>query len=215
MRALITGGAKRIGKVIALALADAGYDIVLHYYTSTIDANKTADEIRAKGVSCDLARVDLADPMAAQFLMSKARPVDVLINNAAIFDISPTADAMQQLQINALLPVELARSMPSGSVVINITDVNALETAVNSYARSKLELHRQTEILAKELSPKIRVNDVALGAVLSPSRPPDGYVHVKKEETPRGKFPTPEEVADAVLKLVADKNISGKTVRVE
>jgi glucose 1-dehydrogenase len=215
VRALVTGGAKRIGKVIALALADAGYDIVLHYFTSTIEAQKTADEIRAKEVSCDLARVDLADPMAAQLLMSKARPVDVLINNAAVFDTSPAADAMHQLQINSLIPVELARSMPAGSVVINITDVNALHVAANSYARSKLELHRQTEVLANELGPEIRVNDVALGAVLSPSLPPDGYVHVKKEETPRGKFPTPEEVAEAVLKLVTDKDINGKTIRVE
>jgi len=215
VRALVTGGAKRIGKVIALALADAGYDIVLHYYTSTIDAQKTADEIRSKGVSCDLARVDLADPMAAQFLMSKARPVDVLINNAAVFDTSPTADAMGQLQINSLLPVELARSMSAGSVVINITDVNALQAAANSYSRSKLELHRQTEILAKEFGPEIRVNDVALGAVLSPELPPDGYVHVKKEETPRGKFPTTEEVAAAVLKLVTDSAATGMTVKVE
>jgi len=215
VRALVTGGAKRIGKAIALALADAGYDIVLHYLTSSIEANKTADEIRAKGVSCDLARVDLADPMAAQLLMSKARPVDVLINNAAIFDISPTADAMHQLQINSLLPVELARSMPAGSVVINITDVNALQAAANSYARSKLELHRQTEVLASELGPEIRVNDIALGAVLSPELPPDGYVHVKKEETPRGKFPTTEEVATAVLELVTDNLVTGTTVRVE
>ncbi len=215
MRALVTGGAKRIGKVIALTLAEAGYDIVLHYFTSTIEANETADEIRAKGVSCDLVRIDFSDSMAAQHLMSKARPVDVLINNAAIFNTSPTADAMHQLQINSLIPVELARSMPAGSVVINITDADALHIAANSYSRSKLELHRQTEVLAKELGPEIRVNDIALGAVLSPELPPDGYVHVKKEETPRGKFPTPEEVAEAVLKLVTDKNINGKTIRVE
>jgi pteridine reductase len=215
MRALVTGGAKRIGRVIALALADAGCDIVLHYHTSTIEANQTADEIRAKGVTCTLARVDLSNPMASQLLMSKATPIDVLINNAAQFDPSPTADAMQQLHINTLLPIELARSMKAGSVVINLTDVNALHTASNSYSRSKHELHLQTKVLAQELAPSIRVNDVALGAVLAPELSPEGYKHVRIEDTPRGKFPTPKEVADAVLKLVADQNITGQTVTVE
>ena len=182
--ALITGAARRIGRAIALSLADAGYDIGVHYHTSRDDAGALVAEIEARGRRAVVLAADLADASQVMGLIPQmaarlAAPV-CLINNASEFrhdtiaTVTPQSWAVHQ-DTNLLAPVLLSQALflhlperATGNVV-NIIDQRVLRLTPDffSYTISKAGLWTATKTLAQALSPRVRVNAVGPGPVLA------------------------------------------------
>jgi pteridine reductase len=185
-RALVTGGAVRVGRAIALALADAGFDVAIAYHRSGAAARETVRKLRRRGAVAIALRANLRDAAAARRLVVRAARalggLDVLVNSAAGFTRTPLASATPA-QWNALLDVNLrapflctqaaAERMGPGGHVVNVADAWARTAPAgwSAYAASKAGLEMLTRVLAPELRPRgIAVNAVAPGAVLKPDR---------------------------------------------
>ncbi len=182
--ALVTGAAKRIGKSIALHLAEQGYDIGLHYNNSYAEAEETAEEIRSIGRKCELFKADLNNLQEVMNLAREApemlKNYKLLVNSAAIFERIPFMETIpddfsRHFNINFqsafFLTQSFAKHCKSGNV-INITDafIKKDKTAYFSYLLSKKLLYEFTKMAAVDLAPKIRVNALALGVILPSSK---------------------------------------------
>lgn len=181
---LITGGARRLGKVMALAAARCGADIIVHHAHSAADAEKVASQIRKLGRKAWILEADLSDQEQTQKLMQSAfalAPVTALINNAAIFkqvDLANTTvqDWTEHLQINLTAPFILGQAFSARyeavqpGRIINILDWRALRPGKDHfpYTISKSALAAMTKSMALSLAPGIIVNGIALGAILPP-----------------------------------------------
>ena len=226
--ALVTGAAHRVGKAIALGLAGSGADLVLHFHRSGGDADATAAEARSLGVRVALVSGDLGtDPAAVFDGVGDLAPVRVLVNSAAVFppdnltDVS--ADGWKDtLAVNLTAPVfltqEFARRLPDGvaGAVINVTDWRTLRPYGDhfSYTVAKGGLDTFTRSAAEALAPRIRVNAVALGAILPPPGKDSAYLKALAQEIPLKRVGGTEPVVQAILALLANDFITGEIVRV-
>lgn len=218
--ALVTGGAHRVGKAIALALAQEGADIALHYGRSAAAAQETAAAIRALGRAvsvhqADLSRWDEAVALGQAALAAFGR-VDILVNSASSFVpndyLSTTeADFDLALDVNVKGPFALsqviARAMIAGEggVIVNIVDEGALypwRTHV-AHGISKAALLALTRAQALNLGPKVRVNAVCPGPVLKPPDYTDEAWEALRRTNPLRALGTAEQVAETVLFLIA------------
>lgn len=228
--ALITGAARRVGRAISLALADAGADIVIHYRSSADDANSLAEEIRAIGRRAELVQADLAQPeqITAMFetIAATFGRLDVLINNAAVYHKTPieTLTAEQwdaQFAVNARAPAlctaQAVKLMPNGGVIVNITDIAAEKAwpGYPAYCASKAALLALTKSTAKALAPDIRVNSVAPGAVLWDEQTPEQKKQHVLSQVPMKRPGRPEDIAAAVGFLIGNDYITGQNIRVD
>jgi len=237
--ALVTGGAHRVGKSIALALADAGAHVIITYLNAAAEAEQTLRDLEARGAQAMSARLDQRDPVQIAALFARVRDrfgrLDILVNSAAImerqpiFDITPD-DWDRTLDTNLRGPFFVAQAaarlmldkpsstLPPGSaqealgVIVNIADLAALHPWPSYLAHtvSKSGLVALTRGLALALAPSIRVNAVAPGAVLKP----DGWSEERWAQVargvPLGRSGTPEDVAQAVLYLVRSDFVTGQ-----
>jgi NAD(P)-dependent dehydrogenase (short-subunit alcohol dehydrogenase family) len=228
--ALVTGGARRIGAALALALGEAGAAVVVHHRSSGEEAAGVAARIIAAGgeawpVAADLADAEQADALVGEAAAAAGRPVDILVNNASVFEpdeamTTTVADWDHNLAVNLrapfLLARALARQLPDGGVgdVVNLNDDRALRPPADHfpYTISKVGLHGLTQSLAAALAPRIRVNELALGAVLPPARASEQYVHALKRDIPLGRFGSVAEVAHALLFLLGNPAVTGQTI---
>ena len=231
--ALVTGGARRIGCALCLALAREGTTVVVHYLTSEAAAAATVLELEAFGGKAFKVRCDLADPENAADLVIRAaaiagKPLDILVNNASVFGPgSPLTTTVEQWDQNQavnlrapfLLSQVFAGQVPAGSTgnIINLNDFRATKPGADhfAYTISKVGLHGLTRSLALALAPGIRVNELALGAVLAPEEAPSDYEHTLREQIPTSKFPSLDEVSNAMLFLLGNKGITGQTIFVD
>jgi NAD(P)-dependent dehydrogenase (short-subunit alcohol dehydrogenase family) len=210
-RALVTGGAIRVGRAIALALAEAGFDVVIAFHRSAADARRTVDELRRRGAAASAVRADLRDPRAAARVVRNAARalggLDVLVNSAALFYRTPLASSTRA-QWDQLLALNLraaffctqaaAARMPQGGHVVNVGDVitRLSRSGWSAYAASKAGLEGLTRALAAELrGQRVAVNCVAPGAVLKPDRLPAA----RWRAITRGHAGRPDDVAAAVV----------------
>jgi len=224
--ALVTGAAHRLGKVFALSLARAGYNIVLHYHSSADEAIQTKAEIESLSRSVTLAQADLTDPGQIQSLISNIESLDVLVNSAA-FMPSGNVDALSlenwdtSLDLNLrapfLLAQQCAKKMITGGLIVNVTDVGAQKTwsRYPSYTVSKAALESLTKILARALAPQIRVNAIAPGFVLQ-----SDIVSAEEWERLIGRIPLKrpartEEIASALEFLLHNEYVTGQTIVVD
>ncbi|MBT8217820.1 MAG: SDR family oxidoreductase [Acidimicrobiia bacterium] len=226
-RALITGGAHRVGKGIALALAAAGADLVLHYNSSAGAAEETRAEAAALGVDVRLAQADLTDPVSIASLLGD--PVDILINSAAGFPSDHLEDVTLEqwnrtLTLNLTAPVFLtqgfALALPEerSGAVVNVTDWKTMRPYKGprfSYTVAKGALDTFTRVAASELAPRIRVNAVALGVVLPPAGAEEGHAENLAAQTPLQRVGGVEPVAEAVLHFVRNDFITGEIQRLD
>jgi glucose 1-dehydrogenase len=229
--ALVTGGAKRIGRAIALALAREGCDLVLHYNRSSAEAEEVASEAGELGSRVALVGVDMADPAAAEEVVAAASelgPPQVLINSAAIFpadtllDVSPEG-WRRTLAVNLEAPVFLtqafARAVPPDreGAVVNVTDWRVERPYPDhfSYTIAKGALSVFIEAAAEALAPRIRVNGVALGAMLPPPGKDSAYLKALAKEIPLQRVGGAEVVADAVVFLLRNHFITGEIIRLD
>lgn len=231
--ALVTGGARRIGRTLCLALAQEGATVVVHFRTSESEAAATVLELEAFGGQAFKVQGDLSDPKVASDLVASAaavagKPLDVLVNNASVFaQGGPQTTSVQQWDMNQAVnlraPFILSRSFAAqirnGCVgnIININDFRAVQPGPDhfAYTVSKAGLHGLTRSLALALAPAIRVNELALGAVLAPEGASDDYAHTLREQIPTGKFPSLDEVSHAMMFLLGNNAVTGQTIFVD
>lgn len=230
--ALVTGAGRRIGRVIALALAGRGWDVAVHYRDSEADALATVRAIEALGRRAAALACDLADEAATRRLLPAAAerlgPVTCVVNNAARFDYDGAADFSQarldaHMHINLAAPILLAQALhaalPDGAqgVAINLLDQKLfnLNPDFLSYTLSKAALQAATTMLAQALAPKVRVVGVAPGITLVSGAQSAAGFAAAHQATPLGRSSTPDDVAAAVCFLAEAPAITGSTLVVD
>lgn len=227
---LVTGSAKRIGAAIAQKLSSAGFRVVLHANRSKDPVGKFCTYLRQSGAWADYVLGDLSTHSGALALFSqaveKAGAIDALVNNASCFSHVPflkeTPEGMErQWRVNALAPMLLTQALAkhlenrkADGAVVNLLDqrITRPTTGMLAYQVSKQALEAFTYLAAKELAPRVRVNAVAPGAVLTPDFP-EGKESAGEFLTK--KHPLPEEIADAVLFLLKSSSVVGQTLFVD
>ncbi|MBA3471046.1 MAG: SDR family oxidoreductase [Herpetosiphonaceae bacterium] len=225
--AVVTGGAKRLGKAIALELARAGYDLVIHYNSSSAEAAATVGAIEALGQQAWAIPADLRDVGAIDALFAtiaeRCGSLAVLVNSAADFPRTPVGEVTVEqwdslMALNARAPFfcaqHAAKLMSSGGVVVNLADVGG-ELAWPSYVpygMSKAAILMLTKGLAVALAPTIRVGGVAPGAALLPD---DWDSPAPTARVPLKRVGTAEDIARAVRFIVESPYLTGETIFVD
>ncbi len=229
-------GAKRIGAVVALALARRGADIALAYHRSRDEAEATAGAVRALGRRASTHQADLSQPgqcddLVASVLNDLGR-LDVLVHMASIYESTPLA-ALTARQLQRSLDVEVASSLAlslaavpamrkvGGGRIINFSDWLAVSERPRyrgflPYYVAKKAVMGLTEALALELADDgILVSAIAPGPILAPpGLDPEEYEAVEKS-TPLGRWGGGDEIAKAVIALIESDFITGETIRVD
>ena len=227
--ALVTGGAKRVGRAIVLALAGAGCDLVLHYKTSSSEAEATAEEARALGGRVDLVQADLGVDAARVVVGAPdLGPIQILINSAAMFPSDTLTDLAsdtfdQTIAVNLRAPILLtaafARALPDDAegAVVNLTDWRTARPYGDhfSYTVAKGGIDTFTIAAAEALAPRIRVNAVALGAILPPPGKSSQYLKDLAKDIPVKRVGGTDPVAEAVLFLLRNDFVTGEIVRID
>tara|TARA_R110000823_G_scaffold47903_5_gene121793 strand:+ start:995 stop:1891 length:897 start_codon:yes stop_codon:yes gene_type:complete len=233
--AVVTGGARRIGAVVVRHLHARGFDIALHYRSSSADARHLRDELCAlRADSCELFAADLANTAEvdalARALLGRYAVIDLLVNNASTFEPTPV-DSCTPAQFDAMLGANLRgpyfliqgllRGLEHGGSIVNLLDVH-IERPLrhfNAYGAAKAGLASLTRSLALELGPAIRVNGVAPGAILWPEDDA-AYDAAMRErtiaQTPLARLGEPEDIARTVAFLACDAPfITGEVITVD
>jgi NAD(P)-dependent dehydrogenase (short-subunit alcohol dehydrogenase family) len=231
--ALVTGGGRRIGRVIALALADAGARVVVNYNRSASGARDAVREIQAMGGAGLAVKADVSRPAEVRAMFRTVERqfsrLDTLVNNAGVFFAAPW-DKLHERDWDRMLGVNLkgpffcaqaaARIMMrlGGGRIINISSLGGLRAwpSYMHYCSSKAGLIMLTRCLAKALGPTITVNSVAPGTILFPGEEPNAGQRASLPLTPLRKAGRPEDVAAAVLFLAGTAEfITGQVIPVD
>jgi NAD(P)-dependent dehydrogenase (short-subunit alcohol dehydrogenase family) len=233
--ALLTGG-KRIGAVVAGALARHGVDVALGYGKSQTEAERTVADITALGRRAVAIQADLSRPEGCAALVTASAAalerLDILINMASVYVQQPF-DELDERGWNACLDVDLRASflcsraavphmrLQSGGRIVNFSDWVAKSGRPRyrgylPYYVAKAGVVALTEALALELAPdNILVNAVAPGPILAPPHLSDDERRAVEESTPLGRWGGELEIAKVVLSLLESDYITGETVRVD
>lgn len=239
--ALVTGGAKRVGRAVALELARAGMDVAITYRTSSDEAREVVGEIEALGrravaIEVDLAASDAHDVVYEAVTGAFSR-LDALVNNASVFEASKPGEVSvesfdYQMAVNARGPVMLsqrfgemlgahfdANEPSSMGRIVNFIDIHVMGQPLKGFAAynvSKAALMEATMTFAMEMAPKVTVNAIAPGVVAwaDSYSAQDRELYMKR--VPLGRPGTPEDAAAAVLYLVRDAHYcTGQIVRLD
>lgn len=229
--ALVTGGARRVGRAIALALADAGADIVIHYNSGAEEAEATAADVRQRGVRAAILHGDLTSADVAQALPSHANALfdrlDILVNSAAMMLRTPVGEVTPaqweaMFALNLRAPFFLSQAAAPflalhGGGIVNIADLAAYETwpAYVPHAITKAGIVQMTRALARALAPSVRVNAVAPGAVLLPDDWDAASADHLVRTTPLQRLGSAHDVAQAVVFLCSAGYVTGDVLMVD
>ncbi len=223
--ALVTGGAKRIGRVIAHELAGRGANVIVHYHSSADEAADVVASLRALGVEADALHADLGDADQVRRLADDAEArsggLAILVNNASNylrsrFDALTEANWDASLDVNLKAPFLLSwaigramRARGDGTIV-NLVDWAGERPYVDylPYCVSKAGLIALTKALARELAPTVRVNAVAPGPVLPPDDFGPDTIAAIRRATPLARIGAPEDVARAIRFLAEEATFS-------
>lgn len=231
-RALVTGGAKRLGRAIALSLADHGWDIALHYHRSTSEAEKTAQEIKARGRQSFLIQADLGKEAEVEKIMPRINAdfgsLQCLINNASVFEMDKIDTASRDswdkhIETNLRAPLVLsqafAKQLPDGTEgnIINLLDqrVWKLTPYFLSYTVAKMGLWTLTRTMALGLAPRIRVNGIGPGPTLPSPRQSEEQFQAQSAAMPLGHGATAEEIAAGVLYILSAPSMTGQMIALD
>jgi pteridine reductase len=230
--ALITGGAVRVGKAIALALAQEGADIAFSYNSSLGPAEETACEIEALGRrvfyrQADVAYVDQCQALVEETVAHLGR-LDVLVNSASLWHRTPLADLTESdwdyvtsiiLKGSVFTSQAAAKHLSSSGegLIVNIIDLSAYIPFPNFVAHSvaKAGLLNLTYSLAMNLGPSVRVNAIAPGPVLPPPDYTEKQIAAAAKRTLLGRWGTAEDVADAVVYFAKASYVTGAVLHVD
>ncbi|MCU6433954.1 SDR family oxidoreductase [Undibacterium sp. Jales W-56] len=230
--ALVTGAARRIGRTIALALAQRGWDVAVHYGQSEEEALSLVAEIKALGRRSVALQCDLGNEHAVQALLPHVIAafggIQCIVNNASLFEEDQITSLSQRLldqhmHVNLLAPLLLARALhaatPDGqqSCVINLLDqkLQNLNPDFLSYTLSKAALQCATTTLAQALAPKVRVVGVAPGITMISGHQTAADFAQAHQVTPLGRSSTPEDIAKTICFVADMPAITGSTIMVD
>ena len=233
--AVITGGARRIGRTLAEHLHALGFDIALHYRSSTADARQLQQQLNGERAgSCTIFQADFSDleSVAAfcEAVLAAYGKIDLLVNNASGFEATPITDTSpaqfdSMVSSNLRGPYFLIQGiipgLRKGASIVNILDTHVYRPLpdFNAYCAAKAAMESLTRSLAVELGPDIRVNGVAPGAILWPEGE-DAYDEAARERTiastPLQRMGAPQDIARTVAFLACDAPfISGQVIAVD
>jgi NAD(P)-dependent dehydrogenase (short-subunit alcohol dehydrogenase family) len=232
-KALVTGGGKRLGREIAIALAETGAQVAVHYNSSRAEAEEVLAELERSGSGGVTAQAALDDPGEAEALFERVWEsmdgLDFVVNNASIFpegrlDELELRDIHRNFGVNSWTPFVLTRALwrklrgtgKTGGVV-NLLDTRLVggDLAHAGYHLSKAMLGEITAMTALEFSPELRVNAVAPGAVLPPEGLDDAYLGQLTRDLPLMRRGYPRDIADAVVYLLGATFVTGQTIYVD
>ena len=227
--ALVTGAARRIGRAVALALADRRVNVVIHYRRSVGPAQALRQELVARGVQAFCVKADFDDAEDTAALLDRARaaagPIQILVNSAAEFQ--PVAlDAMtlesltRDITVNAWTPFALtrafARQVTQGKVINFIdADIAGYNLSRASYILSKQLLATLTTMTALQFAPGITVNAVAPGPILPPEGKDDSYLDRLTQSLPLRRHGGLADITRAVLFLLESDFTTGQIIYVD
>jgi short-subunit dehydrogenase len=226
---LITGAARRIGRAIVLECARAGWDIIVHYHTSQQDAETLAHAIRGMGRKVQLAKLDLADADAVAAcipqLIAETGSIDALVNNASLFEPDALdATGSRHWAVNVTAPQILNEAFynahkhqytsPAPSI-INVLDADPSKPQFTHYNRSKRELETLTLGMAKKLAPHVRVNGVALGAIIPSPRESAEHFNKLIASSPLGVTITAQSVAETIVFMMSNPAMTGAIIPID
>jgi NAD(P)-dependent dehydrogenase (short-subunit alcohol dehydrogenase family) len=229
--ALVTGAGKRLGRVVALRLAEEGADVAVHYGKSKAEAGEVVREIEKLGRRAAAFSAELSDVSAVRGMIAEVAGhfggLDILVNSAANFlqtKFAETSEAIWDASLDANLKgpffctqaatPHLAKS--GRGVVVNFADIGGLFgwREFLPYSISKAGVIMMTKVLAKELAPNIRVNAIAPGTITFPGDKPELEERFV-ERAPLRRSGRPEEIADAVMYLVTAEFVTGHVLVVD
>jgi NAD(P)-dependent dehydrogenase (short-subunit alcohol dehydrogenase family) len=229
--ALVTGAGRRIGRVLALEAAKAGFDVLIHHHQSADEAEGVAEEVRGLGRHAVTAAADLADAAALAGLTRAAislGPLTLLVNSASLFmddavgALDPALfDAHQAINLRApvLLAEALAAALPRGKrgLVINMIDQRVLrpDPTFFSYALSKASLYWATKTLAQALAPSVRVNGIGPGPTLPSIHQAPGEFEAEAQASLLARPVTPQALAQALRYLIDAEFVTGQMIAVD
>jgi pteridine reductase len=227
--ALVTGGAARLGRAIALGLAARGADLALHYHSSEAASSRTAEEIRALGRKCMLVSADLREANSPARILQAAdafyAKVDILINSAAVFErgtLEKTTPELWEktLAINLRAPFFLSQAFAAQTEngdIIFLADSRVRRPTVEflAYTLAKSALVTLTRSLAKSLAPRIRVNAVAPGAILPPPGEGEEYLQRLIPRIPLKRPGSPDDIVRGVAYLLEASFVTGEVLHID
>jgi len=232
---LITGAAQRLGQGMAKGLPKPNDTIVIHYNSSQGPAQQLAQELNKTGVKTFTIGADLGSQTQSAELIKRvwemAGPIDVLINNASIFEEGKLTeitveDINRNMMINAYAPLQLSKSFAELNktrktdklpVIINMLDsrITDYDRQHAAYAIAKRTLFTLTKIMALEFAPAVRVNGVAPGLILPPKGKDQSYIEQLKSTNPLNRIGTVEQIVEAVRFLVDNEFVTGQVIFVD
>jgi NAD(P)-dependent dehydrogenase (short-subunit alcohol dehydrogenase family) len=227
---LVTGGAKRIGREICLRLSEEGFSIAIHYRTSEQEANQLVGVIESNGGKAKSLQCDLNDSDSVRGLIHKANDslgtVVGVVNNASFFSFDRIESLSEELwtehmRVNAFAPLvliaELSKSDQEASWVVNVLDfkIESPNADYLSYTSSRFAMYGLTSALAIDLAPRIRVNSVAPGHVLTSDVLDADSLKAVQKQSPLGFGPSANDVSEAVFFLANSPSITGQTIFVD
>jgi NAD(P)-dependent dehydrogenase (short-subunit alcohol dehydrogenase family) len=230
--ALITGGARRLGRALVAAAAVAGFDVAIHVRAVDDDAEAAAAEVRAKGrkaqiFACDLRREATTVALVGE-VEAELGPVTLLVNSASVFEHDAFAgmnraswDAHMETNLRAplVLAQTFARRLPAGrqGLIVNILDQRVLRPtpAFFSYSLSKAALWDATRLLAQELGPRIRVNGIGPGPTLPSIHQDQAAFDAEAAATLLQRAVDPADVAQALTYLIDATAVTGQMIAVD
>jgi len=230
--ALVTGGGRRIGRALALALAEGGFAVAVHYHHSRAAADTVVAAIRAEGGQALALEGDLTDEDDVLGLLPQIEralgPVGCLVNNAAIFENDTAATVSRaswdrHLAVNLRAPFVLIQVMAArlpagaGGVVVNMLDerVWSLTPYFVSYTLSKAGLWTLTQTMALALAPRIRVNGIGPGPTLPNVRQSPEQFLRQRAQMPLERGTSPQEIAAALRFILSAPAMTGQMIALD
>jgi NAD(P)-dependent dehydrogenase (short-subunit alcohol dehydrogenase family) len=229
---LVTGAAKRLGRAIVLDLAEAGWNVAIHYHGSEEDADGVAQAVRAFGAEAAALKCDLSKEAETATLVDRAAkelgPLTALINSASLFENDDWQSATRKtwddhietnLRAPLLLSQTFAKQLPEGEHgnIINIVDQRVLKPTPQflSYSVSKAALYWLTTTLAQGMGPRIRVNAVGPGPTLRNPRQSEADFSRQRDATILGRGADPADICAAVRYLLGAQAVTGQMLAVD
>jgi NAD(P)-dependent dehydrogenase (short-subunit alcohol dehydrogenase family) len=231
--ALVTGAGKRIGRALALSLADSGYEVGVHYNSSQSEAEAVVELIKSKGRNAISAKADLSNETNTAALIAETAnalgPLSLLVNSASVFDFDDIETMTREswdrhIETNLRAPFKLAQDFAAqvsegvDNLIVNIIDQRVLKLTPQflSYTVSKAALHTLTVTLAQALGPKgIRVNAIGPGPTIKNPRQSDEDWRRQNEATILGRGAEPEDICSALRYLLSAKAVTGQMIAVD
>lgn len=242
MRALVTGGAIRLGRAMALYLAGRGYDVAVHYAGSADAAAQTVADLRALGVQAHALQADLLDPAQTEALIPRAMaaldgPLTLLLNNASIFEYDNAASATatswdRHLGSNLRAPFFLSQAFAAQApkaapdaqgeplaraMILNMLDQRVLKPTPEfiTYSLAKHALWALTRTMAQALAPDIRVNGIGPGPTVQGTRQSPSHFAKQRAATILGRGASPAEICTTLGYFLDSPGVTGQMIAVD